>query len=68
MAANSFFPQGQTGFNPLAGGLQRPFTPGANMPVNPLFNPYGFSGMPPFFNNPDLRANLDEITYSNQLK
>lgn len=68
MAASSFFPQAQTGFNPLAGSPQQHFPPAANMPVNPLFNPYGFGSMSPFLNNPHLQANLDETTYKNQLK
>ena len=41
---------------------------GANMGMNPLFNPYGFGGISPFINNANLQANIDEVTYKSQLK
>lgn len=69
MAASSFFPPSQAGFNPLA-GFTNPQTSnmGANMGMNPLFNPYSLGGISPFINNANLQANIDEVTYKSQLK
>lgn len=75
MAASSFFPQGQAGqagINPFSGGFQQQYPQAGNvrpnMPINSLFNPYGFGGVSPFVNNPSLQGNIDEVTYKDQLK